>query len=347
MSPNHGRGQGPRQNRGGQGNTGHRQGGRGRGRGRGGAGGNNGGRVGAGGGTDISGNTTPCGMCSEPTSDDAIGCDSCSSWYHPTTSCTGLQSDTLRCIHAEGGNAVRFVCSGCRCTPRNPASGSSSNISAEALSQLYAMVKSVIGTVTDLTKQVGVLVTRVEGGISRQNPDPASTSFRDEVREGIRELDERKKRKDSLFVRGISARNDGEFTDTFKHVCRSITGNTITPDSVTCINRDKKLYRAKVSNFDDRNKILASAKDLRENSEFDTVFISRDLTYQQRQERRLRRGPSRNDDSVHPDNVPVPSPDVPAAADNVPDPSPARRLRSSSLNANASSSAGAGSSNFQ
>ena len=99
-----------------------------------------------------------------------------------------------------------------------------------------------------------------------------------------------KKRKDSLFERGISARDDGEFTETFKHVCRSITGNTITPDSVFCINIDKKLYRAKVSNFDDRNKILASAKDLWKISEFDTVFISRDLTYQQRQERRLRSG---------------------------------------------------------
>ena len=72
----------------------------------------------------------------------------------------------------------------------------------------------------------------MEGGTSRQNPDPASPYFRDEVREGIRELDERKKRNYSLFVRGKSARDDGEFTETFKHVCRSITGNTITPDSV-------------------------------------------------------------------------------------------------------------------
>ena len=52
------------------------------------------------------------------------------------------------------------------------------------------------------------------------------------MREGIRELDEREKRKKSLFVRGISARYDGEFTETFKHVCRSITDNNITLDSV-------------------------------------------------------------------------------------------------------------------
>ena len=134
---------------------------------------------------------------------------------------------------------------------------------------------------------------------------------------------------------------------TFKHVCRSNTGNASTPDSVFYINRYKKLYRAKLSNFDDRNKILASAKDLRENSEFDSVFISRDLTYQLRQESRLRKGTSRTYDSVHSNNVHVSSPEVPAAADNVPDLFAARRLRSSSLTANASSSAEAGSSNFQ
>ena len=165
------------------------------------------------------------------------------------------------------------------------------------------------------------------------------------MREGIRELDERKNRKDSLFVRGISVRNDCECTETFKHVCRKITGNAITPDSVFCINRDKKLYRAQVSNFGDCNEILAYARDLRESSDFNNVFINRDLTYQQRQERRQRRGPLRNDDHVHSDNIRDSSPEVPAATGNVPGPPPVRRLRSSSLTAKASSSAGTGSSN--
>ena len=85
---------------------------------------------------------------------------------------------------------------------------------------------------------------------------------------------------------------------------------------------------------------------MQETSDFDTVFISRDLTYKQRQERRQRRRLSRNHDSMHSDNVPVSYPEGTAATDNVPDPSPARRLRSSSVTANASSSAEAGSSIF-
>ena len=56
-----------------------------------------------------------CGLCNELTSSDAIGCDRCLKWFHPNSQCIGLKAATVTAIQEEGGNAVRFVCTDCRC----------------------------------------------------------------------------------------------------------------------------------------------------------------------------------------------------------------------------------------
>ena len=86
----------------------------------------------------------------------------------------------------------------------------------------------------------------------------------------------------------ISVQTDAEFTTQFKNVCQAVTGQPLAPDSVFCIDRAKKLFRVKISNADSRTNILNTAKNLKDHSNFSSVFINRDLTYKQRQERRLR-----------------------------------------------------------
>ena len=273
--------------------TGHRQGGGGRGGG--GGSGNGGGGV-TGAGTSQAGNISePCGMCGQATSAGAIGCDSCPLWYHPTTSCTGLQPATLQCIRDEGGDAVRFVCGSCRCSPQASADSTGS---PDALSQLYSMVKALTMSVAELTKQVSSLTTQMQAGPQQHGQGSAPQSIlRDEVREEVRELEEQRKRKDSLFIRGISAQNDVEFTNKFKSVCQAVTGQPLAPDSVFCIDRVKMLYRVKVTNVEHRTNILNTAKNLKDHSSWSTVFINRDLTYKQRQQRRLRVGAAQSDAS--------------------------------------------------
>ena len=61
------------------------------------------------------GDVSSCGLCNQPTGEDAIGCDQCSNWFHPKTSCTGLSTNAILIIQTEGGEHINYVCSACRC----------------------------------------------------------------------------------------------------------------------------------------------------------------------------------------------------------------------------------------
>ena len=289
-------------------------------------------------------------MCGRETSNGAIGCDSCPLWYHSTTACTGLQPATLRCIQDEGGDAVRFVCVNCRCNPQP----GDTTVSPDAMSQLFSMVKALATCVTELTKEVSALKcinARVQSGQHQQTQGSLSQSLiRDEVREEVREHAERNKRKDSLFVRGISAQNNNAFVEVFKEVCHATTGQVIAPDTVFCIDRPKKLYRVKIANAEDRQKVLDTAKDLKDHSRYADVFINRDLTFKQRQQRRLRvRADAAGASQVSADAAGASQDENNPVAPGAPSPLPGRRLRSSSVTVmgNTTAPQGASGVNFQ
>ena len=62
--------------------------------------------------------STQCQFCyGSPLDNDAIGCDTCESWYHGSTLCTGLKQETIAAILGEDTAAIRFICSQCRCSP--------------------------------------------------------------------------------------------------------------------------------------------------------------------------------------------------------------------------------------
>ena len=46
---------------------------------------------------------SPCGVCNVSVGLDGIGCDECIKWFHPTSQCTGLKTNTIKCIQDEGG----------------------------------------------------------------------------------------------------------------------------------------------------------------------------------------------------------------------------------------------------
>ena len=72
---------------------------------------------------NISSNTANCGLCKQEVGDDAIGCDACSDWFHPMPQCTGLTQTIINAIQEDGGNALTFKCSLCRCSPLSQSRG--------------------------------------------------------------------------------------------------------------------------------------------------------------------------------------------------------------------------------
>ena len=245
-----------------------------------------------------------CGLCSVATGNDSIGCDKCPQWFHPTTMCTGLKLNTIICIQEEGGDAVRFVCSACRCKGNlqlssDTSSSPSSPMSDPAMLQLFNIVKSVAESVAQMTQQVNHLVNISQKFSPSSSNSPSAVSqnssqnilSRENLYVEMREFEERQKRRDSVVVRGIRGGSDQEFSQAFGNVASSILDRRvmIDPSNVYCINRENCLYRVKISNRDTRSDILTNARSLANNPNYVSVYISRDLTYMQRQELRLRR----------------------------------------------------------
>ena len=68
-------------------------------------------------------------------------------------------------------------------------------------------------------------------------------------------------------------------------------------DNFTCINRERKLFRGKITSSEDRRELLEKAKTLK-NSRYSGIYINRDLTYNQRQELFSRRMERNRDNGI-------------------------------------------------
>ena len=257
------------------------------------------------------GNSSQCGTCNTILGDDAIGCDLCTGWYHPSPQCTGLNMTSISAIQNEGGDGILYKCSKCRCLPQR--SGSTPAVDPSAIPQLFEMVRSLATTVADLTGQVRLMcsqnVARPSSGNDFSSSSPVIRS-RAELFSELREFDEQKKRRCSLIVKGIQATTDDQFVPVFQNVSQVLTGTAVTPDEVYCINRENKIYRVKVLDFAARKALVEKSKELKNDQNFSDVYINRDLTFTQRQElrgRRQRQGHASDSGTsrAHADTVPV------------------------------------------
>ena len=102
------------------------------------------------------------------------------------------------------------------------------------------------------------------------------------------EFEEIKKRASSIIVKGLDANNIHEFNDKFRVVYQFLLHSSPQITSTYCIDGAKKIYRVTFQNKTTRVDILREAKKLAESSHKD-IFLSRDLTYTQRQEMKARR----------------------------------------------------------
>ena len=223
-----------------------------------------------------------CGTCSLECGDDAVGCDRCSSWYHPSSMCLGLPKTVVGAIQECGGDGIAFICTSCRCSV---SSKNADNANGSALQQLFQTVKMLCEAVQTLTKQMTSLDSK-EG--ASPTLDPTRGDLKLMIREEVREMEERAKRKDSVIVRGLIVSNGAQFSDAFNPIAQKLVGKIVPITNVVCIDRNKRLYRIKVVDDLLRTKLLESAK-LLKSSEFKNVYINKDLTFAQRKVLRERR----------------------------------------------------------
>ena len=278
-----------------------------------------------------------CGMCGVVVGDDGVGCDRCSEWFHPSEICTGLPREAILLITAhQADNSVLFVCTGCRINPGKGAwatkpsrrRGSDKADEQETMiKQLYLTVKGLCASVASLTSKFDALMAAKgssevqtssmpsqpqrgsltpHGTLSTtqtapEHPPQQPSQYRSVIRQEIKELREREKRKDSIIVRGLTSSTPGDAVEEFGEITSMLIGSRVVLSDVVRIPDHPELIRAKITDEDKRKQILEKAKTLK-GSRYDGVFIRRDLTYSQRQELKLRReGQGQRDTDQRPD----------------------------------------------
>ena len=171
------------------------------------------------------------------------------------------------------------------------------------LKQIYEIVKalsinmaSLSLNVTKLSETVIGLSTQNQNQVSRNSASaqPSSQIDRNELYSEFYEFEERKKRAKSIIVRGVSATDNAQFGDTFTAVCSYLLPSMpAASGDVVCIDREKKLYRVNLHTREAKIGLIENAKKLANHPTWGGIYISRDLTWTQRQAQMQKRAQAR------------------------------------------------------
>ena len=270
-----------------------------------------------------------CGTCSNDVGDNSIGCDECEIWVCKNEMCSGLPMDMLRAIDRYNGAGIKFVCMKCRIdfTQRkgnSPTSTTESHM-GELVGQLFQQVKGLCSKLQQLMDRVDLLAAQprpapvnptpqgpappvtlsyaaAAGHAPAGPPRPPPDEYRVIVREEMRELEEQRKRRSSLVIRGLEARSANEAISQFKAVTEHLVDHEVTLTDVVRITSEGDLYRGKVTDDDLRKLVLEKAKHLKNSIPYGNVFIRRDLTFKQRQVLKVRRAQAQSNNNPRPEN---------------------------------------------
>ena len=115
----------------------------------------------------------------------------------------------------------------------------------------------------------------------------SSGDYRRAVREELQELEERRKRRASLVIRGLQVSSSAEAVTKFKSITQHLIGESVELSEVCRIRNDADLFRGNVHDPRLRRQIIDHARELKD-SRYSGVYIRRDLTFQQREELKAR-----------------------------------------------------------
>ena len=100
-------------------------------------------------------------------------------------------------------------------------------------------------------------------------------------------LREREKCKDSVVVGGLDFVSEINFQNRFVQLSTSLTNKSVHLSDITQLNT--RFDRDGIANKEDRSHLLSSTGRVKNSRLFSSIFISRDLTFRQREEIRRRR----------------------------------------------------------
>ena len=195
--------------------------------------------VGSGGSRASSQPDFPCSACSRPVLDDRVGgiqCDRCLRWCHALTACIGFPQKFVRSylsLDSVAKSGFAFLCLDCRGASAPSASVDSSGEVRELRQSVASLAASVGSLVRDIAalrldhrNELAALREEIRG-LRSDRPQPAvgpgdvgGPAIRDSIREEIRELHERDKRRSSIVVRGLN--HGANFVNSFNEVVSSI-----------------------------------------------------------------------------------------------------------------------------
>ena len=226
-----------------------------------------------------------CGSCEVAVGQQGIGCDKCDNWFHPSPLCMGVSERVIDVILEAGGDGVEYGCTQCRSRPAvSGASRASTTPGDPAVAQLFLMVKSLCAAVAKLTEKVDTVASIPNVTPSFQTQGTSGDDLRMSIREEIIEMEERRKRRESVIFRGILVDSNDDARSSMDNITRFLLNVSPPMTDLYCIDRTKGLYRVKVTDDDARRKLVMEAKNLRNNIAFKGIYINRDLTYKQRKE---------------------------------------------------------------
>ena len=139
-------------------------------------------------------------------------------------------------------------------------------------------------------------------------PQSVSEDYRKVVREELRELEEQRKRRTSLVIRGLGAPTAKDAVTRFETLSQDLIEQKVTLTDVVRIPSETDLYRGKVTDDDIRKCLLDKAKHLKNSAQYSSVYIRRDLTYKQRQTLKARREAAIADPSHQPGRAAISQP---------------------------------------
>lgn len=245
--------------------------------------------------TDSNSGIQHCASCAKEVDDDAIGCDSCERWVCNTVMCSGLPQQLLDAINQYDGSGINFICIKCRIQRQNSPTKASQPQMMELISQLFQQVQGICNTLQGLTEKVGLLASQPKQQAGPAS-EPSATShppsqpavkpqeqYREIVRDEVREIQEREKRRQSIIVKGLKANSPGEIAAKFSSMTEEIMGASVSLSDITPIPNHPHMFRAKIYKEEHRRLVLEKAKLLKE-SQHSSTYISRDLTFAQRTE---------------------------------------------------------------
>ena len=229
-----------------------------------------------------------CGFCSDPLLVEAVGCDRCLKKFHPRETCLGVVGQVISALLA-GDGMINYVCCDCRIGGQRPGMDAPPRTGDSGLPQLLDLAKNLVSELNRIMNEVRVMRVQANNPVgenTRPNASapPTATGMpsTNEVLAGIREIQEREKRKETVVFRGFAAMDTQQMMAKFQEVCTLLGVGHVEVSDMVKIN--DSLFRAKIVDSSKRLRLLAEAKHLKNSDEFKRAFIQRDLTYRQRQE---------------------------------------------------------------